>query len=193
MYYYVYDTKADSLKNYIENLAIKTGLDEEIKNWIYGYIIAKEYVLYEFGGKINLNNLEYYPKQMYAKARAKDLVVKFHQNVTPAVAEFVDVTLKNDTLSFALSNPKFKDKSINGSSVNIYNLLTQNSHLVLNLKTNSLLDYDIHEILKAYEIDFPVSQDSGKMDANLTLDINFDPFFINSYGEFKVENSNIDL
>ncbi|PPB70191.1 DUF3971 domain-containing protein [Campylobacter hyointestinalis subsp. hyointestinalis] len=191
--YYVFDTKADSLKNFIENLAIKTNLDEEIKNWIYGYIIAKEYVLYEFGGKINLNNLEYYPKQMYAKARAKDPVVKFHQNATPAVAEFVDVTLKNDTLSFALSNPKFKDKSINGSSVNIYNLLTQNSHLVLNLKTNSLLDKDIHEILKAYEIDFPVSQDSGKMDANLTLDINFDPFFINSYGEFKVENSNIDI
>ncbi|OFI47368.1 hypothetical protein CFF27374_04765 [Campylobacter fetus subsp. fetus] len=85
------------------------------------------------------------------------------------------------------------EKPLDGSSVVIRNIIGKNSNMSVNITTNSFLDNDIHAILKAYGIDFPVSQKSGNLDSNLTLDIVFDPFSISSNGEFMLKDANIDI
>ncbi|WP_162165373.1 AsmA-like C-terminal domain-containing protein [Campylobacter fetus] len=191
--YNISNVNANSIEKFIDNLAKKTDLHTEIKNWIYGYIIAKQYTLYSLHGKLNLKNLNFYPNELYAKAVAKDLSIKFHENVTPIKSNLTYVELKNDSLFFYLEKPTYMGKSLDGSSVVIRNIIGKDSNMSVNITTNSFLDNDIHAILKAYDIDFPVSQKSGNLDSNLTLDIVFDPFSISSNGEFILKDADVDI
>ncbi|OCR96959.1 hypothetical protein CFT12S02847_00120 [Campylobacter fetus subsp. testudinum] len=191
--YNISNVNANSIEKFIDNLAKKTDLHTEIKNWIYGYIIAKQYTLYSLHGKLNLKNLDFYPNELYAKAVAKDLSIKFHENVTPIKSNLTYVELKNDSLFFYLEKPTYMGKSLDGSSVVIRNIIGKDSNMSVNITTNSFLDNDIHAILKAYDIDFPVSQKSGNLDSNLTLDIVFDPFSISSNGEFILKDADVDI
>ncbi|OCR94706.1 AsmA-like C-terminal domain-containing protein [Campylobacter fetus] len=191
--YNISNVNANSIEKFIDNLAKKTDLHTEIKNWIYGYIIAKQYTLYSLHGKLNLKNLDFYPNELYAKAVAKDLSIKFHENVTPIKSNLTYVELKNDSLFFYLERPTYMGKSLDGSSVVIRNIIGKDSNMSVNITTNSFLDNDIHAILKAYDIDFPVSQKSGNLDSNLTLDIVFDPFSISSNGEFILKDADVDI
>lgn len=191
--YNISNVNANSIEKFIDNLAEKTDLHTEIKNWIYGYIIAKEYTLYSLHGKLNLKNFDFYPNELYAKAVAKDLSIKFHENITPVKSNLAYAELKNDSLFFHLEKPTYMEKPLDGSSVVIRNIIGKNSNMSVNITTNSFLDNDIHAILKAYGIDFPVSQKSGNLDSNLTLDIVFDPFSISSNGEFMLKDANIDI
>ncbi|AII14808.1 hypothetical protein (DUF3971 domain) [Campylobacter iguaniorum] len=189
--YKLSNVKASSLEHFISNLAQKTGLDEEIKKWIYGYIVADDYLVEELRGKLNLKTLDYYPNELYGKARASNLVVKFHPNVTPAIAKSASVEFVDDKLIFSLNEPTYYDKSIAGSSVEIENIIGQNSNLKLHLATKSLLDSKIHEILKAYEINIPITQKSGELNSTLDLRVYFDPFKIESSGKFDLKNADI--
>ncbi|WP_162166722.1 AsmA-like C-terminal domain-containing protein [Campylobacter fetus] len=191
--YNISNVNANSIEKFIDNLAKKTDLHTEIKNWIYGYIIAKQYTLYSLHGKLNLKNLDFCPNELYAKAVAKDLSIKFHENVTPIKSNLTYVELKNDSLFFYLEKPTYMGKSLDGSSVVIRNIIGKDSNMSVNITTNSFLDNDIHAILKAYDIDFPVSQKSGNLDSNLTLDIVFDPFSISSNGEFILKDADVDI
>uniref|UniRef100_UPI0013CF7C9B YhdP family protein n=1 Tax=Campylobacter fetus TaxID=196 RepID=UPI0013CF7C9B len=101
--------------------------------------------------------------------------------------------IKNDSLFFYLEKPTYMGKSLDGSSVVIRNIIGKDSNMSVNITTNSFLDNDIHAILKAYDIDFPVSQKSGNLDSNLTLDIVFDPFSISSNGEFILKDADVDI
>ncbi|WXG20320.1 DUF3971 domain-containing protein [Campylobacter concisus] len=69
---------------------------------------------------------------------------------------------------FNLTAPVYKGKKLDGSNVAINNIFDEKSaNLELFIKTNSIYDEAINEILRAYKINVPVRQLSGKMDASL--------------------------
>lgn len=189
----LFDAKADTIENFIQNLAKKINLSDEVKNWIYGYIVADDYYIDSFYGSFNLQNIKYDPSKFYLKAKANNLLVKFEQNLEPVLIKSSLIELRNDNLNFKLENPSFKNENLNGSSVEILNLSKQGPLLKINIKTNSLLNNDIHDILKAYDVDFPITQQSGQNKISLALDLNLDSLNLNAKGEFQINDSNFTI
>lgn len=191
--YQITDAKAKSIKNFINNLAEKTKLNNEIKHWIYGYIVADEYNISVFKGRVNLKTFNIYPNEAYGSGFAKNLVVKFNPEVAPATASFAKVEFKKDSLFFTITKPRYYNKSIDGTRVEINNLVGKNANILISIKTNSILDEKIHEILKAYGVDFPITQNSGSLDSKLDLRVFFEPFLVHSKGEFILNDANISI
>ena len=74
-----------------------------------------------------------------------------------------------------------------GINLEIYKIFEEKgAGLTLNLQTSALYDKSVNSILKAYDIEIPVEQLSGKTDGKLSLDIKFDPLDVTAKGKFKI-------
>ncbi len=200
--YKAYDVEAGSIKNFIDELDRRIELNSEVKNWIYGYIVADDYELKEINGKANLAKNNFYLNDLNATANTKNLLVKFEKGLPAVNVGEANITLKNSKLKFDLISPIYKGKKLDGSSVAINNIFDEKSaNLELLIKTKSIYDETINEILKAYKIIVPVKQLSGKMDASLKILIkldeksleNFDERSVIANGEFKLSDAVLEI
>ena len=200
--YKAYDVNAGSIKDFIAELDSRIHLNSEVKNWIYGYIVADDYHLNEINGKADLAKNDFYLNDLNATANAKNLLVKFDKGLPAVNVAEANITLNNSTLKFDLTAPVYKGKKLDGSNVAINNIFDEKSaNLELFIKTNSIYDEAINEILRAYKINVPVRQLSGKMDASLKILIkldeksleNFDEKSVIANGEFKVSDAVLDI
>ena len=200
--YKAYDVEAGSIKNFIDELDRRIELNSEVKNWIYGYIVADDYELKEINGKADLAKNNFYLNDLNATANTKNLLVKFEKGLSAVNVGEANITLKNSKLKFDLISPIYKGKKLDGSSVVINNIFDEKSaNLELLIKTKSIYDEAINEILKAYKIIVPVRQLSGKMDASLKILIkldeksleNFDERSVIANGEFKLRDAVLEI
>ena len=200
--YKAYDVEAGSIKNFIDELDRRIELNSEVKNWIYGYIVADDYELKEINGKADLAKNNFYLNDLNATANTKNLLVKFEKGLPAVNVGEANITLKNSKLKFDLISPIYKGKKLDGSSVVINNIFDEKSaNLELFIKTKSIYDEAINEILKAYKIIVPVRQLSGKMDASLKILIkldeksleNFDEKSVIANGEFKLSDAVLEI
>ncbi|WP_103593373.1 AsmA-like C-terminal domain-containing protein [Campylobacter concisus] len=200
--YKAYDVEAGSIKNFIDELDRRIELNSEVKNWIYGYIVADDYELKEINGKADLAKNNFYLNDLNATANTKNLLVKFEKDLPAVNVGEANITLKNSKLKFDLISPIYKGKKLDGSSVVINNIFDEKSaNLELFIKTKSIYDEAINKILKAYKIIVPVRQLSGKMDASLKILIkldeksleNFDERSVIANGEFKLSDAILDI
>jgi len=200
--YKAYDVNAGSIKDFIAELDSRIHLNSEVKNWIYGYIVADDYYLNEINGKADLAKNDFYLNDLNATANAKNLLVKFDKSLPAVNVAEANITLNNSTLKFDLIAPVYKGKKLDGSNVAINNIFDEKSaNLELFIKTNSIYDEAINEILRAYKINVPVRQLSGKMDASLKILIkldeksleNFDEKSVIANGDFKISDAVLDI
>ena len=200
--YKAYDVNAGSIKDFITELDSRIHLNSEVKNWIYGYIVADDYHLNEINGKADLKENDLFLNELNATANAKNLLVKFDKGLPAVNVAEANITLNNSTLKFDLTAPIYKGKKLDGSNVAINNIFDEKSaNLELFIKTNSIYDEAINEILRAYKINVPVRQLSGKMDASLKILIkldeksleNFDEKSVIANGEFKISDAVLDI
>ena len=200
--YKAYDVNAGSIKDFINELDKRIELNSEVKSWIYGYIVANDYHLNEINGKVDLAKNDFYLNDLNATANAKNLLVKFEKGLPAVNVSEANITLKNSKLKFDLIAPVYKGKKLDGSNVAINNIFDEkNANLELFLKTNSIYDEAINDILRAYKIIVPVKQLSGKMDAGLKILIkldeksleNFDEKSVIANGEFKISDAVLDI
>ena len=200
--YKAYDVEAGSIKNFIDELDRRIELNSEVKNWIYGYIVADDYEFKEINGKADLAKNNFYLNDLNATANTKNLLVKFEKGLPAVNVGEANITLKNSKLKFDLISPIYKGKKLDGSSVVINNIFDEKSaNLELFIKTKSIYDEAINEILKAYKIIVPVRQLSGKMDASLKILIkldeksleNFDEKSVIANGEFKLSDAVLEI
>ena len=200
--YKAYDVNAGSIKDFIAELDSRIHLNSEVKNWIYGYIVADDYHLNEINGKADLAKNDFYLNDLNATANAKNLLVKFDKGLPAINVAEANITLKNSKLKFDLTAPVYKGKKLDGSNVAINNIFDEKSaNLELFIKTNSIYDEAINEILRAYKINVPVRQLSGKMDAGLKILIkldeksleNFDEKSVIANGDFKISDAVLDI
>lgn len=193
VFYKAKNVRAGSLKNFMDALARKTGLDSEIKNWIYGYIIAQDYEISELNGKIDLAKSEFFLNDLNASGSAKNLKVKFHPKLPAADVESANIALKDGNLSFELVKPSYKGKTLEGSNLTIYEMFGERAGLTLNLKSKSNYDGAINDILKAYDIVVPVTQTGGKTDGALRLDIDFSSGEVLAKGKFVTGEPRLNI
>ena len=192
--YKAYDVNARSIKDFIAELDSRIHLDSEVKNWIYGYIVANDYHLNEINGKADLAKNDFYLNDLNATANAKNLLVKFEKGLPAVNVGEANITLKDSKLKFDLIAPVYKGKKLDGSNVAINNIFGEKSaNLELFIKTNSIYDEAINDILKAYKIIVPVRQLSGKMDAGLKILIKLDEKSVIANGEFKISDAVLDI
>jgi len=200
--YKAYDVNAGSIKDFIAELDSRIHLNSEVKNWIYGYIVADDYHLNEINGKADLKENDLFLNDLNATANAKNLLVKFDKGLPAVNVAEANITLNNSKLKFDLTAPVYKGKKLDGSNVAINNIFDEKSaNLELFIKTNSIYDEAINEILRAYKINVPVRQLSGKMDASLKILIkldeksleNFDEKSVIANGDFKISDAVLDI
>ena len=200
--YKAYDVNAGSIKDFIAELDSRIHLNSEVKNWIYGYIVADDYHLNEINGKADLKENDLFLNELNATANAKNLLVKFDKGLPAVNVAEANITLNNSKLKFDLTAPVYKGKKLDGSNVAINNIFDEKSaNLELFIKTNSIYDEAINEILRAYKINVPVRQLSGKMDAGLKILIkldeksleNFDEKSVIANGDFKISDAVLDI
>ncbi|MDD3617990.1 MAG: AsmA-like C-terminal domain-containing protein [Desulfobulbaceae bacterium] len=160
-------------------------IDREVVAWVAGNITAGQYRINQLRLRFLLEKWEEIgPGDISGTALAESVAVKFHPRLDPVISERVEVSLDNDRLAFALTAPRYRDRTLSGSSVHIDNLIGAETRLVINIRTETRGDEDIHEILARYDIRLPLLQVSGETRAELQLTLDLPEFSLHARGAF---------
>lgn len=182
--------KNENLKNITE----KFDLNQEIKNWIYRYIVAKKYKLEYLKGKIDLNAKNLYnPKSIEALAYAYNAKIEFNPKAKVVKTDKIRVIFKNDSLYFKLLKPKYENKDLDGSYVVIKNLTKSGSYIDVIIKTKSPIDKEIKDLLLAYDIELPITQEKGFTDAVVKINVIFKTNRVDVEGLFSTKDSILNI
>ncbi len=193
LYYDLNTSSFNSLTPIMKYLKSKVFIEPLAREWIYKKIVAKRYKLTYLKGKFNLKTKNFYPLSVNGMATAKNVKIQFHPLVSSVYAKNITITLKNNTLFFKPVKPIYKKKNIKVNDIHIYNLLTTKNGIVVNISASTLLDKHVHNILKNFKINIPITQTSGKNSSNIILNIRFRPFGIKAKGKFLVHNSHFKI
>lgn len=175
-----------------------------LKNFLHLPDIAESWMYDNVKGDIKIEGLyaEYdlinnqiLENSIQGKAQIKDAKIRFHKDVDVVNTKSLDIFFKDNKLHFNLIEPIFKDKKLDGSFVLINNLTSEkNGQVDVFLKTNSKLDKDILDILKAYNITLPIVQKSGNTQASLLMKFPYDTAkSMSTYGEFFLNDAKITI
>jgi hypothetical protein len=175
------------IKDYID-------LDKDAEAWMYDNVKG-DITLKEFYGSYDLKNNKVLMKSLNGKASISNAKISFHKDVEALDVKQVDINYDNDELSFNLIEPKYKKTAMDGSNVIIHNLTSLNKGEVeINIKAKTTLNKDIHQILKAFKLNIPITQKSGITNANLKLIV---PYLSSkkmiTKGEFEIKNALIAI
>jgi len=165
--------KSDSFSD-LKTVTGKLPLKDVVKSWIADKITAKEYKLHSLVGKARIvdNALKIDFNALHGETTLRHVKIRYKEELDPVIVKKVKLTYKNHGLYFDLKEPKYKDKDLKGSSVFIANLKKGKiAELHLNLHTKSEIDEAVHEILKAYKINIPVTQKGKVVSADINLTI----------------------
>ena len=164
------------------------------QSWMYDNVtghLKLDYLI----GKIDLINQKLLLDTLKGKANIKNAKVSFHKKLKHVDTKNLEITYENEKLSLNLYKPTYNKTKIYGSKVYITNLTSGSKGIVfVDLKSKSILNNNIINILKAYNIKLGLTQFSGKLDSSLLLKI---PYSlgkkIDIEGLFKVKNAKLKL
>ena len=165
------------------------------ESWMYDNVEGK-LQLKEFYGSFDLEKNKIIEKSLYGKAIIKDAKIQFNKSAKKITTKEVDVEFNDDKLTINLIEPIYEKIKIDGSNVQINNLTSEKKGEVLvNIKASKArLDNRILNILKAYNINLPLVQKTGFIDASVNLKI---PYLsskkMDTKGKFILGKSNILL
>ncbi|MEJ5168107.1 MAG: AsmA-like C-terminal domain-containing protein [Arcobacteraceae bacterium] len=205
-----YDVVAGSLginvtKNYIDFFIDTKGIENikfvknfvdlhpTIEQWMYDSVFG-EYSLEYLKGRFDLVQETILINSLEGKANVKNAKIRFHEKLDFVNTENIEVIYQNNTLSFNLTNPIYKNISIDGSFVEISDLVdAPKPTLLVNIKTDYLLDNKILNILKAYDIDIPLIQENGNTQASVMIKVDLTDSTVHASGAFDINNAYIKI
>jgi hypothetical protein len=193
LYYDIKSSSFNSLAPIMKYLKKRVFIEPLAREWIYKKIVAKKYKLNYLRGMFDLKTKDFFPKLMSGSAVAKDVFIKFHPEVKVAHASSVKVKLKDNILTFYPKNPTYEGKKVGINDIHIYNLLTTKNGIIVDIKSNTLLDSYVHNILHAFGINIPINQANGRNKSSLFLDVRFKPYSIKAKGKFDIYDSNFTV
>lgn len=125
-----------------------------------------------FSAPLNENFIPRMLKSLYAELDLEEIFLKFHPELSPVTASALKIKFQNGILKFELDHPYYENLNLQGSFVEIHSLadLTQKSKTLISLHSNEVaLDEKMHQILRAYDIDFDIHQLDSTLDMSLEL------------------------
>lgn len=164
------------------------------ESWMYDNVTGDIKLDY-LTGQFDLEKQKPIIDSIKGEVTIKDAKIRFHKNTKTVDTNKLQIKYKNDNLSFNLENPVYNNSRLYGSEINIKNLSSlENGEVNVLIKSDSLLNDDILEILKAYKINLPLFQKSGKLDSSLHIKI---PYQLSKKmhfdGIFKLDNADLKL
>ncbi|MGB5791883.1 AsmA-like C-terminal domain-containing protein [Poseidonibacter sp.] len=162
------------------------------ESWMYDNIQGDMY-LSDFYGKFDLVNNRIIEKSLVGNAVIDNANIMFHKDLKKIQTYKIDINFKNNALSLNLVKPIYDGINIDGSNVIINNIASEkNGEVLVNIKTKSILDERILEILKAYHVYLPLKQLSGQTDASVNLTIPYsEKKQMQTKGKFIVKDSEL--
>ena len=167
-------------------------LDKIAEAWMYDNVTGDIELKY-LKGRINTQTFQPDMNSLIGQAIIKDANIHFNKKVSPVKTKKLDITYSQDTLKFDLEKPTYKDLSIDGSRVEIPNLSSQKKGRVdVLIQTKEKLGDEILEITKAYGLNIPVKQLSGKTEAFVLLKI---PYVgpMKTFGNFYLKDAQVTI
>ncbi len=168
-------------------------LDSAIEKWLYTYVKGI-HNLDSLRFKYDIENSKIVKNSIKLNTNVKDALVYFKDNLKPVKVSNINIKYHNNKLLFKFKNPIYKATKLDGSSLYIDNIDTdKRSNLYLNLKSKARLNSDIGEILKAYDINLDLTQESGSLDTDMNIKIDLSNDNIDINGTYKIQNSDLRL
>ena len=169
-------------------------LNKVAEAWMYDNVTG-DMKLNFLTGKIDLEKEKPIMDSLKGNVEISKAKIRFHKDVKTVDTKKITINYEGDKLSFDLENPTYNKSKIYGSRVDIPNLTSlEKGRVIVSLKSDSLLNNDILEILKAYNINLPLIQKSGDLDSSLILNI---PYLLSKKmevdGIFKLKNAVLKL
>jgi hypothetical protein len=142
----LYDAQIESLKYLVEILEI----DEEIKPWLHGNILAKNYTLHSLYLPFDIQSKKPLLEELELSALLTNASVKFNPTLQAAKAEEISLQITQGTLLAQANNANFNMTPIevNASISNLFD----GAYLNVDVITQSKLDNTIHKLLSGYGI-----------------------------------------
>ena len=173
----------------IKKLLEPWEIPESINSWIVDRVRAKEYKLDYFKIYASIDeNSSIVPHfdTIDAKATLGDVEIKFKDGVDVVESRYVDILYRDNNLTFLLDKPTYKDRDIEGSRVEIDNLVGEKrAVLKVDLKLKTVVDDEVHKILKAYKLNIPIYT---KKIQNININIE-KPLYKGSKVDVRVESN----
>ncbi|QDF29206.1 AsmA family protein (DUF3971 domain) [Halarcobacter anaerophilus] len=192
--FFDFDINVDKQIDSISFLKDFFRLDETAEEWMYDNVTGKIKLNY-LKGRFDLKKQRPVINSIKGQAIIQNAKIRFHKGVKTVDTPKLTVNYSNDTLSFDLDKPMYSNSKLYGSRVYITNLTSLKKGIVhVSLKSDSILDENILEILRAYDIKLPIKQLNGNLDSELLLEI---PYLaskkMHAKGSFKVEQALLNL
>ena len=162
------------------------GVDQDIVSWVKENIAAREYRIntLRLGFAVKEDGLHIQPLSVNGSGIATDAAVRFDPSLPPVQCARINVVFKNDLLSFDLDAPIYQTKDLAGSRVTIGPVLGDSTRLAITLRTEAPLDGEIHDLLRTYDIQLPLTQQTGTTKADLQLLFDLPDFTLHTRGRF---------
>ncbi len=187
----IYDANSTS----ISKLVKKFGLKSKIEDWIIKKTQAKFYNLVNFdiSGDIIDDKFKVDLASINGKLLAQDAFVDFRQGVKPIKTELLTIFYRDKGLEFGLKNPTYMDKNITYGKVTIEDIGGKKPYLTIFLDVTSRFDNKIHQILKGYNINIPITQLQGLTRAKLEIGVNLKSKKVEVVGDFNLSKGRVAI
>ncbi len=174
----------------LARLGKQLPLDQKVKIWLTRNITARKYQIDRLHLRCRIKNgiPDIGPDSIDGTARAEDADILFHPGLPPVHCKELGITWQDDRLAFKLERPTYGNKNLAGSSVDIDHVIGTGSILTVNLKTDTMLDQQVTKLLRAYDINLPLEQQSGITAANLRMTMDLRNANVKTKGSFTTGN-----
>jgi hypothetical protein len=143
----LYNTQIKTLEYLVDIIEI----DEELKPWLYGNILAKNYLLDALYLPFNVKTKEALLDELDLSAQLSNVDIKWDQTLPAAKAEALHLRISNSTLFAKTTNAVYQHNPID-MNLSIPNLFKA-PYLNLDILSDTHIDDTIHQILAASDID----------------------------------------
>ncbi|MCP3931657.1 MAG: DUF3971 domain-containing protein [Bacteroidetes bacterium] len=159
-------------------------LDPEVVPWINDYLDGSLFDLKKFNGEISWKDPASILQTFYAEGRVSDCKYIFAEGFNPIFSSYTDVVYENGVLKIYPHEATFYGQKTEKSWLDIDFKDPDEPILNIYIDTHAVLNQDILNLLKFYDIDLPIRQLSGQTQSDLFLSVNLMSEDVEAEGRF---------
>jgi len=163
--------------------------DDNLHKWIGVKSDAESFRLEELTWQFNMAYPKKILQKLHAKMRVEKLKYRFSNSFEQVTSSSTNLIFRNEQLYLYLNNPKYLNRSLDGSYLYFHDLL-DNPELTISLKSHTPLDEKMLKILRHYRVKIPLTQLSNTLNSDLQLSLNLiGKTRVKAIGDFQVKDA----
>lgn len=170
-----FNLKSNEFKS-LKSILDEFDLNDTIRTWSLDRVKATSYELLSLSGEIQVRSdasLVLVEETLKADLEFNGVDIFFNEKLDPITSDSFILSYLNDSLKFNLKKPIYRNKDLSGSSIEINNLTKDNAALNLTIKMDTRYDHIMKEMLDAYDVKLPITQENGTLDTTFYATIPF--------------------